>query len=186
MAPTRLSRPCQVAALPGLTPHQPRFPAGEPDVRRAGEDGERGEEGRRLGARGRQRHAVRALRRLSLRLSLQNLQDVLGQHILGVQGKVGRWPATRAASWFADGLSRHLGACRRSATPWRPRAGVRWALRGRRVRFGGSGPVCGVPGRASSLVRRCKGLTSISRASVVDGADVSGHTFTFTELWMLS
>ncbi|XP_032169401.1 uncharacterized protein LOC116573401 isoform X3 [Mustela erminea] len=76
----------QAAPLPGLALHQPHFPVGESDLHGAGEDRQLGEEGHRLGARGHQRHALRAVCCLPLRLSLQNLEDVLGQHLLGVKG----------------------------------------------------------------------------------------------------
>ncbi|XP_032169399.1 uncharacterized protein LOC116573401 isoform X1 [Mustela erminea] len=76
----------EAAPLPGLALHQPHFPVGESDLHGAGEDRQLGEEGHRLGARGHQRHALRAVCCLPLRLSLQNLEDVLGQHLLGVKG----------------------------------------------------------------------------------------------------
>lgn len=78
------SGPSQVTPLPGLALHQPRFPAGEFNLCSAGEDGHLGEERDRLRACGHQRLALRAVCRLPVHLSLQNLQDVLSQHLLGV------------------------------------------------------------------------------------------------------
>lgn len=76
----------QAAAVPALPVHQHHLPAGQPDLCSAGEDDEGRHRDCSAGARGHQRHTVRPLRRLALTVSLQDRQDVFGQHLPGVQG----------------------------------------------------------------------------------------------------
>lgn len=76
----------QAAAVPALPVHQHHLPAGERDLRFAGEDDEGRQRDRSAGACGHQRHSVRPLRRLALNVSLQDRQDVSGQHLPGIQG----------------------------------------------------------------------------------------------------
>ena len=77
----------QAATVPGLPVHQPGVSSGESSVCPAGEDvlhrgpHHRAREGRH------QRHALRPVRHLALPVSLQNRQDVAGQHLPRIQGE---------------------------------------------------------------------------------------------------
>lgn len=79
---------CQAAPLPPLPVHQPGVFSREFSVRPAGED-VLCRSSHHCACEGRhQRHAFCPVCRFALFVSLQDRQDVSGQHLLGVQGKM--------------------------------------------------------------------------------------------------
>lgn len=86
MSLSPLVRP-QAAAVLALLVHQPGVFSGEFGVRPAGEDVLHRSTHHRDGEGRDQRHALCPVRRLALSVSVQDCQDVTGQHLPGVKGE---------------------------------------------------------------------------------------------------